>query len=346
MNYENLPCPVCGKHLHEGDDIVVCPDCATPQHRACWLENGRCVNFDKHGTDFVWSPPETSEKPEEKSNILICASCGSENSADSVTCGNCGALLDKNYIPPAVENSHCPFCGMSVEKGLTVCPHCGAPLMSVPHDVNNKYVADVGLDENEKIGEYTVGELSLYVRSSSKRYIPLFKKIEGGKKFTFNWAAFFFGPLWYFFRRIYSYGIVFILLAASASLFFATASDKMTTIFEPYSEAIQNQTITVEQQNALMEKMLSETKFPVSVGFGLTVVINLVSALIADKIYYRRVIKDVTSIKAEISGDDLQKLLISKRGGTSGISAVCGFFTYQITGNLLLYIADYAASHF
>ena len=40
MNYENKPCPACGSHLHEGDDVVVCPVCATPQHRHCWQENG------------------------------------------------------------------------------------------------------------------------------------------------------------------------------------------------------------------------------------------------------------------------------------------------------------------
>ena len=32
-------------------DIVVCPECGTPHHRKCYIENGKCANADKHGTN-------------------------------------------------------------------------------------------------------------------------------------------------------------------------------------------------------------------------------------------------------------------------------------------------------
>jgi hypothetical protein len=44
-------CPVCTKSFREGDDIVVCPDCGTPHHRACYSEIGRCARFQLHGVE-------------------------------------------------------------------------------------------------------------------------------------------------------------------------------------------------------------------------------------------------------------------------------------------------------
>ncbi|MGN1348511.1 MAG: RING finger protein, partial [Acutalibacteraceae bacterium] len=33
MNYNNEICNGCGRKFSEGDDIVTCPECGTPQHR-------------------------------------------------------------------------------------------------------------------------------------------------------------------------------------------------------------------------------------------------------------------------------------------------------------------------
>lgn len=34
--YTGNHCPVCEQAFTDEDDIVVCPDCGTPYHRACW----------------------------------------------------------------------------------------------------------------------------------------------------------------------------------------------------------------------------------------------------------------------------------------------------------------------
>ena len=51
MKYSNYKCPVCNNQFTEEDDIVVCPECGTPHHRKCYIENGKCANADKHGTN-------------------------------------------------------------------------------------------------------------------------------------------------------------------------------------------------------------------------------------------------------------------------------------------------------
>lgn len=59
--YENNKCPVCGKEFAEGDDVVSCPECGTPHHRECYKSLGKCVNKDKHGTDFVYNRNNNEE---------------------------------------------------------------------------------------------------------------------------------------------------------------------------------------------------------------------------------------------------------------------------------------------
>ena len=49
-------CFVCGQVFTDNDDVVVCPDCGTPYHRACWQKNGACVNLPLHESGKSWQP--------------------------------------------------------------------------------------------------------------------------------------------------------------------------------------------------------------------------------------------------------------------------------------------------
>ena len=35
IDYTGLECPICGEKFTAQDDIVVCPECGAPYHRAC-----------------------------------------------------------------------------------------------------------------------------------------------------------------------------------------------------------------------------------------------------------------------------------------------------------------------
>ena len=73
MKYSNYKCPVCSNQFTEDDDVVVCPECGTPHHRECYIQNGACANLDKHGTnepiEVEFVDVEDKEEPafEEKS---------------------------------------------------------------------------------------------------------------------------------------------------------------------------------------------------------------------------------------------------------------------------------------
>ena len=54
--YTGNHCPVCEQTFTDADDIVVCPDCGTPYHRACWQKVGACMHRSEHAAGFEWQP--------------------------------------------------------------------------------------------------------------------------------------------------------------------------------------------------------------------------------------------------------------------------------------------------
>ena len=54
------------RHFTDEDDIVVCPDCGTPYHRACWQKVGACMHKSEHAAGFEWQPefgPDAEKRP-------------------------------------------------------------------------------------------------------------------------------------------------------------------------------------------------------------------------------------------------------------------------------------------
>lgn len=58
-------CPYCRFPIKAGEPVQVCPHCAVPHHRECWMENGGCTTYGCRsspqvaGTTQVAAPPPT-----------------------------------------------------------------------------------------------------------------------------------------------------------------------------------------------------------------------------------------------------------------------------------------------
>jgi len=117
--YENNSCPVCGKQFQPGDDIVTCPECGTPHHRACYRELGHCAHQALHGDGYTFTPadPPAEQKssapaddthtaaPEQKKK---CVACNAELDGDAVFCTHCGARqpgAGEKYRPPILQDT-------------------------------------------------------------------------------------------------------------------------------------------------------------------------------------------------------------------------------------------------
>ena len=67
QEYQGQPCLMCGQVFTETDDIVTCPECGTPYHRACWKETGHCVNAPLHVSGGSWQIDRQQKAAEERS---------------------------------------------------------------------------------------------------------------------------------------------------------------------------------------------------------------------------------------------------------------------------------------
>ena len=60
---KELLCAYCHARLFEEDDVVWCPECGAPHHRACWESLGHCARQDRHGLPEP-EEPEIVDEPE------------------------------------------------------------------------------------------------------------------------------------------------------------------------------------------------------------------------------------------------------------------------------------------
>lgn len=77
--YKGCLCELCNKEFGEDDDIVVCPDCGTPMHRACWNERRACPNEALHANGFSWA---TEKKPKPTATVTADAAQDDSNPED------------------------------------------------------------------------------------------------------------------------------------------------------------------------------------------------------------------------------------------------------------------------
>ncbi len=375
MDYNNQVCAACGKLLNESDDIVVCPVCATPQHRECWVQNGKCANDDLHESGYVWKraygASAVNEKEQEKEetvsadadeteNIRICHICGSENPSDSLHCGNCGELF--NAANDEQGEKKCPHCGKINAEDALHCNQCGVPLganaSSNAFFGGTPYIAGTNISADEKIGENTAGDLAVYTRTSARNYIKKFKRFENGKKLSFNFGAFFFAPGWFFYRKLYKVGIFFLVAFTTVAILTSNQysviekaalkyAEPIETAYAEFYEASTDEKITEEELNAkmkpvydLMMKYFKETGKAYLIFYGSTFALSFICALIADRMYYKKVLEDIRKINEEEQELPVKRMMLAQMGGTS----VLAFVACSLGENLLINMLFSAAT--
>ncbi len=369
MKYYGLPCPVCGIVMKESDDVVVCPECATPHHRECWFKNGRCTNAELHSESFIWSPDSAqadsepavampdnldetvasgTTEPSSSSpadNSIVCHICGSENPADALHCGSCGALFGEAEEPAEKD---CPFCGAKNPERALRCHSCGNFLAQTD---GNPFMNGIGADENEKIGDYTVGDYTLFTQLNAKRYIPKFRKITN-KKLTFNWAAFLFGPQWFLFRKMYKTGILLLVSFIAISMMCTPLSNSLNTALEALAEqtgiepegtasAMQLMSSLSEEEAMAFSKRVAAPTF---ILLGIMLAERLLCGFMADILYYKKARTELRTISETVDNEGLRKMMIVRRGSVSFLGYFAGNLGEQVLISLFIVAADKLSS--
>lgn len=307
-------CPVCGKAFSQQDDIVVCPDCGTPHHRECWFENGVCANAEKHG-GFEWKPSGEAKPAEEEKLGHICSVCGSNNPPDNLFCENCGHprnVKEEPHRNPYAKNTDLPFDGAEIDG-------------------------------------VSAREMAQFINTGAYTYIPKFiSKKHGG----WNWAAFFFAPFWFFFRKLPRIGAALLIITISLNFLFLTpmsefvtaTSDVMASVTDEETGAIR-QDLTEQEANeaytALISVFQSRAARLTYLYFALSAVISTLCGAFANRIYKAYCVKQINLIKkAELENPAERAVLTARKGGVSflgvGIAILARQLVFTIVSILIL----------
>lgn len=149
----------------------------------------------------------------------FCVNCGTPLPDGAGFCPKCGAK---------VEIPHCPSCGKEVDFETEYCIYCGARLKEeavpeplVPETPNRQdekkapaqpeevpqqgepvpHLKAQGFSQDNTKRTASKATLEQIVEKNTAYYLPQFEQIESGQKGKFNWAAFFLGGFFCFYRR-------------------------------------------------------------------------------------------------------------------------------------------------
>ena len=342
-NYIGCKCPVCQQLFTETDDIVVCPECGAPYHRACYQKQGGCVYASKHGTGFEWKPDPAANQAAEAGRAdsarysdpqVACPVCGAPNPTTGLFCENCGAPLR------GMQDGHGPATGQMPPAygdygsfgGGQVPPRYGPgsgqedPFAPREPDFSNPFGAfqanfvfsGMRVDPEEELEGVKARHWAAYLGKNASFYLNGFKAMkETGRKVVASFAAFFFGPFYFFYRKMWTEGLA--LLAINAMLRIPVVLQLMSYAGHPLAVAMPEQTL-----NILL-----------AVSSTLNIVLMFLQGMFALWLYRRRGAANIRRILENSQNADPTAAL-AKAGGVSVagtlISVVaCTALTYAVS---------------
>ncbi len=136
-----------------------------------------------------------------------------------------------------------------------------------------------------EIGGVTAAEMTAYIGPKAPVYFVKFTRLlQSPSQMSWNWSAFFFSYLYFFYRKMYTFGIALLLfsaLAAIPNLIYAVQYVK-SVVPEAYVNAVPYSQELLDAAN----KMLRISQ---AMGFGL----SLACGLFANKMYLKQVLESV-----------------------------------------------------
>ncbi len=362
MRYTNEKCDGCGKIFTDDEDIVVCPECATPQHRECYKNHGGCVNSHKHGEDFTWTNSDNlvsyAVPVPEKAKTIPCPNCGYGNPEGSDHCKQCSmkfTLFGYNVVdasakeeekerevqqtPPAPESNipeyEAPFTlgeGEGFENDGTPVTDTAPTRDEIEQKLIDVISSSSGFSpdgedfsfggpfpkEDKTCGVHT-NLMGAFIGSSSMKYIEKFKRFDFGHKISFNFAALFFSPYWFFYRKLIKPGIIFMTVNLCLSIIATPSLLEFVNKATPLLEKLP--TITDEGLAATMLMELEALYVPVIAFAGIQFLVNLVAGFIANPLYRKYT---VSSLKEIVSFENQKNSMayLLRKGGVAPLYAL------------------------
>lgn len=278
MDYTNELCTKCGKPFRPEDDVVVCPECGSPYHRACWEEAGACVNTALHQSGGSWQAQQEARSREMQRRE--CPRCHYKNLPDATFCSGCGMPLQA----PGAGNPQDARVEMA---GVRIDPE--QPLL--------------GLDPDEDLGGATVAEMGDFIGSNQLYYLSLFAAMKRtGKKISFNAMALFFPHIFFVNRKMWLWTVISLVvqfvLGIPAALYTLGQMEGFSLIANLF------------HTKSLFFQLLVSGCSLLDLGF------SVLMCLFANYLYRQHAVKKITKLRARNYPQSQYREAVKRAGGT------------------------------
>ena len=351
--YEDRKCEYCGEQFAKNDDIVVCPDCGAPYHRACWNAHGVCAHQAQHGSERAYQKEEND-----------AAETGIEDTEDFIAAvqaemsGKTDASQGQSDAQGQQKKTYCESCGAQLIGGDAYCVYCGHKQGEPVTKQTRKHAQKDplgGLEADTQIAGQKAEDMALVVRNNAAKFMPLLAKTDSKKvKIGWSWPAFIFGYLYFFFRKLYKYGLIVIM--AQVLLFNVcnfVLGDPVTKtnqmLSTQYNTMVQTDTPTQEDYYKVMEATAAQmNESGITRQLYILIAVNILAvhiacALLFNALYLKHCKDTVLRMQesAEILGGMSRgeyRMNLLARGGVSIFGIFLGYFAKTAIEQLVAYI--------
>lgn len=362
----NEKCPVCNKHFEQDDDVVVCPQCGTPHHRDCYNSIGHCANSNQHSTAFEYNGAAAQDDNVQNSANDTDDTIEGFQSENQNYYNPQNSAYYNNTTQQSEDNNKavCSQCNAEINKDAPFCSHCGARQNNAQYGeyspINNfgfNYTEQQQYEnETQTIDGKSVKDVAAVVRTNTHRFIP---KFLHNKKLSWNWSAFFFGPYYLFYRKMYKPGALFLAINVIVQYIINGIYAKELNDFMSFFSA-NYQALYSNPSSELMNEMtaLSNAVMPASyILLGSSLIISVIIAIFADSFYKTRVMQVLDRVEenlqqgasfnvtapmmgdtASLSQADMRKLYLGRMGGTSILSPIVAYCILNIITRIVTLI--------
>lgn len=341
LDHTGIKCPVCGDAFTAEDDIVVCPQCGAPYHRACYQQEGKCIFDDLHKEGKEWAPPPppapepgdvTAEIKDQE-----CPVCGTLNAHSALFCNRCGtSLLGAGRGDQKPPQAPPPFAAPPTARnayGGVVPPFAFDPMGGVsPADMLEKGVS--------------FGDASKFVKQNTTYYMPVFRYMKQTGRNKFNFSAFLFSGAWMLYRKQYKAGalvtvLMFCLYLAYLFVTLFVAAPLLTELAGQVGLDITKGFSPTNEQMLALTQLISKDPFlyfeiclPLLCLLAMLVVMIVVGVR-GNKMYMRHCVRCVREIRQEPGAGGGAALTLEEKGGVNTAIAVCMFVCYFLLINVV-----------
>lgn len=306
--------------------------------------------------------PVCGEPFNENDDVVVCPDCGAPHHRECwKKIGFC-AYRDRHsdgfaWQPSVKENKIDEADAFSSQKDEGNLPEQPIFIKTASEtDFENMLLQGVAADKNDEFDGINVTDAALYLQTGSKRYINKFMRAKKSKvKITWNWAAFFLAPAWFFYRKLYKAGLIFLSVFVAISLFTGDISqniydnynDISSQIYKAYSSENSDEAVSaLTQDEEFMQKYENMSK---NVGILIAVTLllpNTAAALCANYLLKKKMKSEIETIKENEADSHSVKLELIRRGGVSPLAFLAVFIAQPYLASILMNIADWIKNWF